>query len=82
MAELSGEARSGRLMTAEPEPEPEVREATGPEPKVRRLDTSRSSSVSSADAGSMLRLYRDSFRHIKNVSETGVSRLSRYNQKQ
>src|SRR6266853_1506051 len=42
---------------------------------VRRLETSRSSSVSSADAGSMLRLYRDSFRHIKNVSETAVSRF-------
>jgi preprotein translocase subunit SecF len=36
VAELSREAGSGRLLTAEPEPEAE--EATGPAPRVRRLD--------------------------------------------
>ena len=36
MAELSREARSGRLLTAEPETE--AVETTGPEPRVRRLD--------------------------------------------
>jgi preprotein translocase subunit SecF len=36
VAELSREPRSGRLLTAEPEPEAE--ETTGPRPRVRRLD--------------------------------------------
>jgi len=36
VAELSREARSGRLLTAEPETE--AVETTGPEPRVRRLD--------------------------------------------
>jgi preprotein translocase subunit SecF len=36
VAELSREARSGRLLTAEPEPE--AVETTGPQPRVRRLD--------------------------------------------
>ena len=36
MAELSRDAHSGRVLTADPEPE--VREAATPEPRVRRLD--------------------------------------------